>query len=93
MIASYLAATIALTMITGVALAQSPSPTTASPYSSTPDPTLGSTISERSTQRAFPGNGIVGQFWTSVRVQPPKQSDDGPKTIEVVQPMVDTASQ
>jgi hypothetical protein len=83
MIASYLAAAIALTMIASVALGQSPSPTTASPYSSA------SVASERS---ATYGNGVVGQFWTSVSVQSPKQSDDVPKTVEFGHPVVDTAS-
>jgi hypothetical protein len=87
-----LAAATALTMMTGIALAQSLSLTTVAPGSSVPDPPLGSTTSERSTQRAFPGNGVVGQFWSSVAVQFPTQSDDVPKTVEFGHPVVDTAS-
>jgi hypothetical protein len=87
-----LAAATGLTMITGVALGQSPSPTTAALGSSVPDPTPGSTTSERSAQRTPSGNGAVGQFWTSVAVQSPKQSDDVPNTVEFGHPVADTAS-
>jgi hypothetical protein len=87
MIVSYLAAAVALAMITGVALGQSPSLTTASPGS-----VAGGITTETSIQPDAQGNGIVGQFWTLVAVQAPTQSDDVPKTVQFARPMSETAS-
>jgi hypothetical protein len=67
----------------GVTLAQSSSSTTVSPGSSLGDTTNESTLH---------GNGIVGQFWTSVAVQFPTKSDDVPKTVEFARPVSETAS-
>ena len=87
MIESYLAAAIALAMITGVALGQSPTLTTVSPGS-----VAGGITTETSIQPDAQGNGIVGQFWTLVAVQAPTQSDDVPKTVQFARPMSETAS-
>jgi hypothetical protein len=80
--ASYLAAAIALAMITGVALGQSPSLTTVSPFSSA------SVASERNTD---PGNDAIGKFWTPAEVQWPASIDDVPKTVRFAPPVSETA--
>jgi hypothetical protein len=87
MIASYLAAAIALAMITGVTLRQSSSLTMASPGS-----VAGDITTETSIQPDAQGNGVVGLFWTSVAVQLPSRSDDVPKTVQFVRPVSETAS-
>ena len=89
MITHYLAATIALAMITGVALGQSPSLTTASSNSSVH---ISAATSEKSAPPTSVGNGIVGQFWTSKAAQFPGHSDDVPKTVQFPQPVSETAS-
>ena len=87
MIASYLTAAIALAMITGVALGQSPSPTTASPGSE-----AGGITMETSIQPNAQGNGGMGQFWTTVNSNSPTRNDDVPKTIQFARPVTETAS-
>jgi hypothetical protein len=82
-----LAAATAFTMMMGVALPQSS--TTTSPGSTTP---VSAATSEKSAQPTYKGNGIVGQFWTSVKVQIPAQSDDVPKTDDSARPVSETAS-
>lgn len=87
MIASYLAAAIALAMITGVALGQFPSPTTASPGS-----VAGGITKETSVQPNTQGNGGMGQFWTTVNANSPTRNDDVPKTVQFARPVSETAS-
>ena len=87
MIKSYLAAAIALAMITGVALGQSPSLTTVSPGS-----VAGGNANETSIKPAAQGNEVVGQFWTTVDAKSPTRNDDVPKTIQFVRPVSETAS-
>ena len=87
MIASYLTAAVALAMITGVALGQSPTLTTASPGS-----VAGGITTETSIQPDAQGNGVVGQFWTTVDAKSPTRNDDVPKTIQFARPVSKTAS-
>ena len=88
MITSYLAAAIALAMITGVALGQSPSLTTASPGS-----VAGGNANETMDQPTIQGHRIVDQFGTSEEAESPTRNDDVPKTIQFVRPVSETASQ
>ena len=87
MIVSYLAAAIALATITGVALGQSPSPTTASPGS-----VAGGITKETSIQPNAQSNGGMGQFWTTVDAKSPTRNDDVPKTVQFARPRSETAS-
>ena len=87
MIASYLAAAVALAMITGVALGQSPSLTTASLGS-----VAGGITTETAIQPNAQGNGGMGQFWTTVNANSPTRNDDVPKTIQFDRPVSKTAS-
>ena len=87
MIASYLAAAIALTITTGAALGQSPSLTKASPGS-----LAGGITSETSTQPAAKGSGIVGQFWTTVNANSSTRSVDVSKALQFSRPVSETAS-
>jgi hypothetical protein len=87
MIVSYFAAVIALAMITGVALGQSPSPTMASPGS-----VVGGITKETSIQPNAQGNGGMGQFWTTVNASSPTRNDDVPKTVQFARPVSETAS-
>ena len=80
--ASYLAAAIAVAVITGVALGQSPNLTTASAHSS---------VSVASERRAIYGNGIMGQFRTTVDAEAPTRNDDVPKTVRFAPPVSETA--
>jgi hypothetical protein len=87
MIKSYLAAAIALAMITGVALGQSPTLTTVSPGS-----VAGGITTETSIQPNAQGNGGMGQFWTTVNANFPTRNDDVPKTVKFARPVSETAS-
>jgi len=87
MIASYLAAAIAFAMITGVALGQSPALTSAPPGS-----VAGGITTETSMQPDAQGNGVVGQFWTTVDAQSPTRNDDVPNTVQFARPVSETAS-
>jgi len=87
MITSYLAAAIALAMITGVALGQSPTLTSVSPGS-----VAGGVSTETSIQPNAQGNGGMGQFWTTVNTNSPTRNDDGPKTVRFARPVSETAS-
>ena len=87
MIASYLAAAIALAMIIGVTLGQSPSLTTVSPGS-----VAGGITTETSIQPNAQGNGGMGQFWTTVDEESPMRNDDVPKTVQFARPRSETAS-
>jgi hypothetical protein len=87
MIASYLAAAVALAMITGVVLGQSPTLTSVSPGS-----VAGGITIETSIQPNAQGNGGMGQFWTTVDAEAPTRNDDIPKTVKFAQPVSETAS-
>jgi hypothetical protein len=88
MITPYLVAAIALTMITGVALGQSPSLTT--------NPT-GLEVRSRITETGIlepiaQGNRVEGLFGTAVEAEYPTRNDDVPKIVEFARPASDTAS-
>ena len=82
MIKFCLAAATALTMMSGVALGHSSSPTTTSLHSSD------FVTSERNTD---PGKGVMGKFWTPAEVQLPASIDDVPKTVRFAPPVSETA--
>jgi hypothetical protein len=83
----WLAAVTAFTMTLGVTFAQSS--TTTSPGSSTP---VSAATSQKSAQPPFTGNGVVGQFWTSIALQFPTRGDDVPKTVDSARQVSETAS-
>ena len=87
MIESYLAAAIALAMITGVALGQSPTLTSVSPGS-----IAGGITTETSIQPNAQGNGGMGQFWTTVNANSPTRNDDVPTTVQFARSRSQTAS-
>jgi hypothetical protein len=55
---------------------------------------LGQSRTPATTSRAslVQGNGLVGQFWTSLATEVPTRNDDVPKTVELAPPASETAS-
>lgn len=87
MIKSYLVAAIALTMIAGVALGQSPSLNFASS-----GPVFGDITKEANLQPIAKGIGIMGPFWITLNPGSPTRNDDVPKTIDYARPVSKIAS-